>query len=203
MKKNAYEQYWWIMEHPQFNKGGVSSVRIEITPHMVCPETKRVEPYMNLNTQMEFWVELCCDLYSEQDKSFVSHHLWELDCGGLTWNDAVDALFNEVLEKYGEYPQEDLTEEYDKQIAWCSQSAYLEGKTQEPLDESTTYPWDENFDVDRYENDIKQAKELIEVLTKRAENKFSNKEKTKERVLYCDRVIKRAEKALLDKVNYE
>lgn len=200
MKLNSYEQYWWIMDHPQFNKGGISSVRIEITPHLVCPETKQIEPYMHLNTQMEFWVELCCDLYSDHDKKFTSHHLWEMDCGGSSWDEAVDKLYTNVLEKYGDYEREDFSKEYENQVPWSGESAFLEGKADAPIQNGE---WDDVFAEDNFKREIKNAQKLIEVLTKRAENKYADKEKFKERVLYCNRVIKRGQMALRDKVYYE
>lgn len=203
MKKNTHDQYWWIMDHPAFNKGGESQPRIEITPHFICPETGKIEPYMYLNTQMQFWVEFCCDQYSKHEGAWCSHHLWELDCGGNTWCEAVNALYEGVLAKYGDYDTEDNTQEYESQVFFSGSSDFLEGKSPVMKDRSDEFTWDDSFDPDAQRHDIEGTKKLIEVIKKRAENKFSDKEKIKERLLYCNRIIQRAEKSLADKVHYE
>lgn len=203
MKKSSHDQYWWIMEHPAFNKGGESSPRIEITPHLVCAETGRVEPYAYLNTQMQFWVELCCDLYSTHEKRWISHHLWELDCGGTTWNDAVDSLYEGVMAKYGDYCVENDTVEYESKIFFSGRSDFLEGNSNVMVDRSSDYKWDDSYDADAMRYEIENTKKLIGVIKKRSENKFCDKEKTKERLLYCNRIIQRAEQSLMDKVHYE
>lgn len=104
---NIADKYYWIMNHPKYVPFGQEAV-IEITPHMVCPETNRIENLALLNTKLRFWVELMTP-YEDEENNYqgYSHH-WELDCGGDTWEEAVESLYLLVQEKYGDYNDEDL-----------------------------------------------------------------------------------------------
>jgi hypothetical protein len=103
--KNAHDAYWWVYTHPEMNLNG-SPPWIEITPHMVCPETMTVEDDESRNTLLEFWVECGPYVLSDEEAgavvgSLCSSHDWELDCGGLTWEEAVFNLAEGVFNKYG------------------------------------------------------------------------------------------------------
>ncbi|AFC21583.1 hypothetical protein GAP32_133 [Cronobacter phage vB_CsaM_GAP32] len=110
---NIVEKYYWIIEHPKYVPFGDTAV-IEITPHMVCPETNCVEKLELLNTKLQFWVELLIPFFDEQHKQHCHSHDWELDCGGDTWEEAVENLYKLVLEKYGDYTQEDLDKQREE-----------------------------------------------------------------------------------------
>jgi len=104
---NIADKYYWIMNHPKYVPFGQEAV-IEITPHMVCPETNRIEDLALLNTKLRFWVELMTPYEDEENNQLGYSHDWELDCGGDTWEEAVEALYLLVQEKYGDYNDEDL-----------------------------------------------------------------------------------------------
>lgn len=91
--KEVYDKYWWINNHPKFNSG----CWIEITPHMVNPDSLEVSDFEEENTLLRLWVE--CGGYDEEG----SFHDWRLDCGGNTWEEAVSSLYELVLKEYGEY----------------------------------------------------------------------------------------------------
>ena len=107
--KNACEAYWWVYNHPvlifkSFNPW------IEIEPYMVNPDLiedgcATVDNDPTKNTKMEFWVE--CGPYTEWiyqgERNVIRSHVYELDCGGWTWEEAVFNLAQKVLEKYGDY----------------------------------------------------------------------------------------------------
>lgn len=104
---NIAEKYYWITQHPKYVPFADSAI-IEITPHMVCPETNRIEDLQLLNTKLQFWVELLIPHFDEQFKQHCHAHDYELDCGGDTWEEAVENLYKLVLEKYGDYTEEDM-----------------------------------------------------------------------------------------------
>lgn len=104
---NIAEKYYWITQHPKYVPFADTAV-IEITPHMVCPETNRIEDLQLLNTKLQFWVELMIPHFDEQHKQYCHAHDYELDCGGDTWEEAVENLYKLVLEKYGDYTEEDM-----------------------------------------------------------------------------------------------
>lgn len=104
---NICEKYYWIMNHPKYVPFGNEAI-IEITPHMVCPVTNCVENIDELNTKLQFWVELMIPYYDEDFNQHTHAHDWDMDCGGDTWEEAVEALYNLVLIKYGDYTEQDL-----------------------------------------------------------------------------------------------
>lgn len=104
---NAHDKYWKIISHPAFiNRDGVE-VSIQIEPHMICPTTNRIEKYKPLNSKMQLWVEMIVPWQSEEGGKFVSCHDWELDCGGDTWSEAICALYDLVLKRYGDYTEDE------------------------------------------------------------------------------------------------
>ena len=103
---NIAEKYYWVMNHPKLSQN-MCDAMIEITPHMVCPETDRVEKYHILNTKLQFWVEIGEPFDDEESNSVQYSHDYELDCGGDTWEAAVEAMYLTVLAKHGDYTEED------------------------------------------------------------------------------------------------
>jgi hypothetical protein len=109
---NIADKYYWIMNHPKYVPIGSDAV-IEITPHMVCPETNCIEKLPILNTKLRFWVELMVP-YEDEDSYHGLSHEWELDCGGDTWEEAVAALYQLVLAKYGDYTDADIDKQHEE-----------------------------------------------------------------------------------------
>ncbi len=91
--------YYWCINH---EKIGVAYAQgsIELTPHMVNPLNSTIEEDFTLNTKLEWWVE-----YSKLDKidDEIATHYWDLDCGGDTAEEAINALYELILKKYEEY----------------------------------------------------------------------------------------------------
>lgn len=106
---NACDAYWWVYNHPKMLWKECSPPNIDITPHMVCPETNRIEDDPTLNTKMQFWVEcgayVDCDMYGDGVITVIPSHDWELDCGGWTWDEAVLNLAQLILERHGDYSE--------------------------------------------------------------------------------------------------
>ena len=107
------EKYYWVLDHPKLNGAKDRRSRkvcpqpsIEIGPQLVNPLTDEIDlKDDSLNTKVAFWAELIAHFPWEED--YASHksasHAWEMDCGGDTYEDAVNALYEKVLKEYGNY----------------------------------------------------------------------------------------------------
>lgn len=114
---NTAEKYWWVYNHPKLNQFDGWSPWIDVEPHMVCKETNRVEDDRSKNTTLQLWIEVMYYVVdemvvdqSEITKNFIPMrnnmtycHDWQLDCGGFTFEEAIDDLYELVLEHYGDY----------------------------------------------------------------------------------------------------
>lgn len=104
--KNVYEAYWWVYDHPELD-GMNHSPEIWITPHLVNPELltdghPTVDDNPANNTAVELWVE--CGTYEfSEDMGWHVCLDYDLECGGWTWEEAVYALAEKVLAKYGDW----------------------------------------------------------------------------------------------------
>ena len=107
---NHVDKYYWVIDHPKLtNKYGTQPV-IELTPHMVNPDNNTIMDDVTLNTKSQWWIEVNVANIDFNPKSVPfsenSHeymHDWNLDCGGNSAEDAVDMLYQLVLEHYGGY----------------------------------------------------------------------------------------------------
>ncbi|HCQ0858543.1 TPA: hypothetical protein OGU99_000469 [Escherichia coli] len=107
------QKYWWILGHPEFINKDYVDARIDVEPHDVCPITNRIEDYPALNTKTQYWIEMLTPFFDEDEGKFVRGHEYELDCGGDTYEEAIDNLYTKILEKYGDYTQEEAEAKYD------------------------------------------------------------------------------------------
>ncbi|EOP4613784.1 TPA: hypothetical protein IFD62_000400 [Escherichia coli] len=124
------EKYWWILGHPKFINKDMVPARIDIEPHDVCPMTNRIEDFKALNTKTQFWVEFLSPMYIEQDDEWVQAHDYQLDCGGDTYEEAIDELYKNVLNTYGDYTQQEADDKFHKIHSFnASQSIYNPAKT--------------------------------------------------------------------------
>lgn len=96
---NHVDKYFWIIEHPNIGVEGLDG-EIELTPQMVNPLNRKIEKDISLNTKFEWWVEF--NKYYDLGDEIMTHY-WELDCGGDTAEEAIEKLYELVLEKYGDY----------------------------------------------------------------------------------------------------
>lgn len=97
---NTCDKFFWVVNHTGFGVPGAQAT-IKMTPQMVNPfnsEINLITP--ELNTKLEWWIEVN-KLDSIGDD--LQTHFYELDCGGNTAEEAIDKLYELVLEKYGTY----------------------------------------------------------------------------------------------------
>lgn len=76
----------------------VDEIRIELTPHMVNPDDNTISENRGLNTKLQWWVEVLGYTYEADENGCHSSHLWELDCGGDSAEDAVGKLYELCFE---------------------------------------------------------------------------------------------------------
>lgn len=107
---NATEKYWFVYNHPKLNPtecDNAFTVRFEFEPHMVCPETGRIEDHDFLNTKEEIWVEVMVPHYDDYNKTWCQAHDYKLDGGGNTWDEAMDDVYTNTIKEYGYYTEEE------------------------------------------------------------------------------------------------
>ena len=101
--KNAHfvDKYYWIMDHPLKRVSDIyfGQNEIDIQPQLVNPVTNEVDMDDSLNTKVEFWVEFS---YFDVECEANAHDI-EFDCGGDSYEEAVEALFQLVYNKFGDY----------------------------------------------------------------------------------------------------
>lgn len=96
------EKYYWIIDHPKLGHE-YAQATIELTPHKVNPYNETIEDDATLNTAYRWWVETCVEDKDEDTGNWDSEHLWCLDTGGKTADEAIENLYKLVLENYGDY----------------------------------------------------------------------------------------------------
>ncbi|QOI72152.1 hypothetical protein pEaSNUABM50_00128 [Erwinia phage pEa_SNUABM_50] len=160
---NICEKYWWISHHPKIVDFADSAI-IEVTPHMVCPETNQIENLSILNTKLQFWVEFMTPHFDEQFKIHGHAHDWELDCGGDTWEEAIEALYQGVLAKYGNYTQEDLDKQREEAMKDFDADKFFANATVLKTEPEERKPL-EDYEIDAFKRDIEHIKKLLPVLS--------------------------------------
>lgn len=173
---NICEKYYWIMQHPKFVPFGEDAI-IEITPHMVCPETNHVEKLEALNTKLQFWVELMIPYFDEQLNQHCHSHDWEMDCGGDTWEEAVQKLYELVLQKYGDYTEEDMDKHREDALAgFHLKSAIrldmIDPECYQTIDDIPRVMY-EDYELDYIQSEISHYEELIKALNSRMSGAIS------------------------------
>ena len=103
--KNAHfvDKYYWIVNHPlnrNLSNHIISANEIDVLPSLVDPEIGEVNLDDDTkNTKVEYWVELS---YLDLDEDIMCHDYW-FDCGGDSYEEAVETLFQLVYDKFGDY----------------------------------------------------------------------------------------------------
>ena len=103
--KNAHfvDKYYWIVNHPlnrNLSNRIISANEIGVLPSLVDPEIGEVNLDDDTkNTKVEYWVELS---YLDLDEDCMCHD-YRFDCGGNSYEEAVEALFQLVYDKFGDY----------------------------------------------------------------------------------------------------
>lgn len=166
---NTCDKYWWVTEHPAFiNKDG-ATVQIEIDPHMVCPSTGKIEDYHPLNTKLQLWIEVMVPFKHEDSDKYESGHDYELDCGGWTYEEAIDNMYNAVLKKYGDYTQEELDAKFKEVYNFITKPIITAKSRKLHASWRLTEDWkndvlDDN-QIEIYSDDIVSMKKTIQALT--------------------------------------
>ncbi|BBM62050.1 hypothetical protein EO157G_4610 [Escherichia phage SP27] len=159
------EKYWWILGHPKFINKDMVPARIDIEPHDVCPMTNRIEDFKALNTKTQFWVEFLSPMYIEQDDEWVQAHDYQLDCGGDTYEEAIDKLYKNVLNTCGDYTQQEADNTFNKIHAFKStQSIFNPTKTVWEERHSWSSCVIDEETKEKIIDDIKNLKNTIEAL---------------------------------------
>lgn len=187
---NISEKYWWISQHPKVVDFADSAI-IEITPHMVCPETNRVENLSMLNTKLQFWVEFMIPHFDEQFKTQCHSHDWELDCGGDTWEEAVEALYQKVLNKYGDYTKEDLDKQREDAMKDFDVDKFFANASVIEADKSKRLPL-KDYEIDAFKHEIEHTQKLLLVLN----NKLKDPNLTKQQYADIELEITSSEREL-------
>lgn len=163
------DKYWYIIEHPAFMNDEFVSVNICVEPQNVCPITERIEDYKPLNTKVQYWIEFCPpykDSYT--NNKFVHSHDTDCDCGGWTYEEAIDNLFDLVIEKYGSYTDADLKTKMGevfgttKSVIW---KRSIEDRVQALLKQRTSNKVEDPLEFTFLEKDIKNLKGTLHALT--------------------------------------
>ena len=97
------DKYYWIVNHPlnrNLSNHIISANEIDVLPSLVDPEIGEVNLDDDTkNTKVEYWVELS---YLDLDEDIMCHD-YRFDCGGDSYEEAVEALFQLVYDKFGDY----------------------------------------------------------------------------------------------------
>lgn len=100
---NVSDKFFWIINHPKLTCDGKRQADIELTPQMVNPITKEIDSFVQLNTKLEWWVEVTH--YEMHDGMLGQCHDWDLDTGGNTAEEAIENCYSLVLKKFGAYSE--------------------------------------------------------------------------------------------------
>lgn len=73
---------------------------MEFTVHRVDPETGSVSEDPMRNTRVEIWYEVCMTRLPPQDTS-IRVHVWQMDGGAPTYEEAVIKAAKQIHKKYG------------------------------------------------------------------------------------------------------
>jgi len=112
-----YEAWWWLHDHPAFYRQYRGSwpqeegffANLDMTVQKVNPLTGSIDDNKALNTQVEIWLENGpwelvenpeFDIYGTGE--MASHDI-DLDCGGLSCEEAILEMAKLVRQKYGDY----------------------------------------------------------------------------------------------------
>ena len=97
---NTCEKYFSIIDNELLKaKYNVDELSIELTPNMVNPVNDTIEDNSTLNTKLVWWIEVIG--FSNKPDSCGCHHshIWELDCGGDSAEEAIEALYTIIEEE--------------------------------------------------------------------------------------------------------
>lgn len=105
---HPHKAWVWVMQHPCLQFEGVIPPSIDVSPNMVCPETKMISDDHTENTHLEWWIECGAYCIDTMFDDMVASHDVDLDCGADTMDEAIVKLAQLVLEKYGDYDYNDV-----------------------------------------------------------------------------------------------
>lgn len=118
---DPHDAFWFLIDHPKSLDTGPIDLRANNTPGFiknldmfytkVNPATDSVSDNEALNTQTQVWLETGPDQWVSDSAyylggMFIPTHDPRLDVGGDTFDLALIALANKVMEVYGDYVKE-------------------------------------------------------------------------------------------------
>lgn len=109
---NYVDKYYWVYNHPSLRSRYFLYPEIDVYPVTVCPDTNEIAKDESLNTKPKIWVEVTVANKKCDQKIYKSYHDYDLDCTGDTYEEAINILYELVLNGYGDYSKEDLDSFY-------------------------------------------------------------------------------------------
>lgn len=171
--RTTADKYWFVRRHPHFLTPDVEGAEFDIEIHNVCPETNRIEKYPPLNTKPQIWIELMTPYYMEDDKKWILGHDHKFDGGGFTMDEAIDDVYQRVLELLGDYTEEDYKKKWDE-VYNPTTGSFSSAIMHQILDD--TKIWEDAYgytfdhmgpdEYDAFVVDTKDLKQTLEVLKK-------------------------------------
>lgn len=161
------EKYWWIVGHVHFINCDFEPVTIDVEPHDVCPLTNRIENYPPLNTKPRYWVELYTPSYDEDKKEWHKCHDYKCDTGGDSYDEAIENLYQLVLEKYGNYTEEEYDLKYEEvHNIHKSGNNYYSNFFKTPHEVTNKWNTDvmQEFDILKFQEDLENEKKYMNAL---------------------------------------
>jgi len=111
-----YEAWNFLVDHPMFQDKqhiNLFSGCVDINVVKVNPATEQIDDKADLNTATRVWLEAGPYEYGyvqdNQEEGCYSHDI-ELDCSGITFEEAIIELANLVVNKYGTYELEEISD---------------------------------------------------------------------------------------------
>ncbi len=111
--KEFIRKEWELKNHHHFLFAYAEEcIMVLVDPHLICKETNRIEDDPAMNDTLQYWVEILvpfeinwADPSSEvsykKGRKYAMAHDWELDCGGLTYEEAILKAHELIIKKYG------------------------------------------------------------------------------------------------------
>ena len=105
-------QIWlWLQNHPKLNEYpllGTFTESLWIDVVKVCPETDEISEDETRNTKIQVWLESGIATELIAGKRAIWTHNLSWDCGGDTFEEAIQALYEKIKKDYPWELPEDL-----------------------------------------------------------------------------------------------
>lgn len=106
MTRTVMQQYDFIKYHIAFVNEDFLDVSIDILPAMVCPVSNQFEEFESLNTKLQFQTDLVVPVL-DSNGIWVREYLVNFAFCADTYQEALQMLYDAVLNKFGDYTEEE------------------------------------------------------------------------------------------------